>query len=241
MDIFVPLELPVSYQIIPSLLTAECAQNLRERKRAAPALFEFSQHGLRHEMVVRGRTVYYEFGPERTYDEQLSIIRDGRDLLQSKLGEAFNPDIFTPPQHKYDGNTLQALRELGVKVLSASCYTAWKHRAVYSVGRALKWTRLGRSGISYHGSVRRDEPLFELSISVPVDNGTRRMNAPNQVMEAIEEARRHVDVVGLMFHHSVYRTSEDHQFLSELAGRLSRLPEAEFSLIGEIASRSGGI
>lgn len=239
MDIFAARELPVSYQIIPSLFTDECAQELRERKRQAPALFEFSQHGLNHEMMVRGRTVYYEFGPERNYDEQLSAIRSGRHLLDSKLGDAFSREVFTPPQHKYDKNTLQALRSLGVKVLSASCYVGWKHRAVYSIGRAFKWTRLGRSGISYHGNVRRDEPLLEISISVPIDNGTRRMSTPGKVIEEIERARRHVDVIGLMFHHAVYKTSEDHEFLSELAERLRRMPGVAFSSIGEIASSRG--
>lgn len=238
MDVFAARKMPVSYQIIPSLLTAECASDLRERKQAAPALFEFSQHGLTHEMTVGGRTVYYEFGPERGYAEQLSIIREGQELLRAKLGDDFSQEVFTPPQHKYDLATLRALRSSGVKVLSASCYMGRKHRAVYAVGRALSWTRLGRSGISYHGRVRRDEPLLELSISVPADNGSSRMATPDQVMAEIEKARRHASVVGLMFHHAVYRTADDLRFLSELAGRLMQMPKAEFLSIGEIASRS---
>ena len=74
MDLFARQRLPVSYQIIPDLLTKACAESLVERKRGAPGLFEFSQHGLTHQMIVGGESVNYEFGPERSYDEQLSLI-----------------------------------------------------------------------------------------------------------------------------------------------------------------------
>ena len=56
-QVFFERELPVSYQIIPEQLTAECAEFLLHRRQRRPELVEFGQHGLRHQMIVRGKVV----------------------------------------------------------------------------------------------------------------------------------------------------------------------------------------
>ncbi len=78
--------LPVSYQIIPERFTAEAAEFMLAERAKAPTLIEFGQHGLRHEMQVGGKTEYYEFGPERTYAQQLADIEAGKALLTARLG-----------------------------------------------------------------------------------------------------------------------------------------------------------
>ncbi|MET3528141.1 DUF2334 domain-containing protein [Phenylobacterium koreense] len=235
MDIFAQRNLPVSYQIIPAALTEDCAEHLKFRRERAAGLFEFCQHGLTHEMTVGGRRVFYEFGPERSYQEQLEIIQAGQAILRERLAAHFNSSIFTPPQHKYDYNTLVALKASGVRVLSASSYASRGHRIVYGVGGLLGRTRLGRSGISYHGRTRRDVGLAELSIAVPVDNGSVRMKTAGAVLAAIGLARRRMSVVGLMFHHNAYPEREDRLFLAELADGLGSLHDVSFHLLGDIA------
>lgn len=239
MDIFAGSGLPVSYQVIPALLTEGCAAELRGRRTATCKLYEFAQHGLTHEMSVNGRRVFYEFGPERTYQQQLEIIQLGQALLEERLGEHFNRAVFTPPQHKYDRNTLTALKASGVQVLSASMYRDPLRRTVNGLARTLGLSSLGNKGVSRHGMVRRDVPLLELSITVVVDDATTRMQRADAVVAAIEEARRSTPIVGLMFHHAAYKTGADRAFLTELAERLGNLPNASFHLIGDLADSMG--
>lgn len=237
-DIFDRRKLPVSYQIIPAQLDAGCAAFLRARRASSPELFEYGQHGLTHEMIVRGKRVFYEFGPERSYGDQLAIIREGQRILRDQLGSDFNGRVFTPPQHKYDRNTLKALAASGVEVLSASNYPDPGHRAAYALGRRMGWSSIGKAGISYHGQTRADSGLTEISIAVPVDNGSRRMPHANNVLSAIAKARRHTDLVGLMFHHNAYATAADRAFLNEIADLLVQVPSASFHLLSDLSVTS---
>lgn len=233
-EIFAARRLPVSYQVIPQALTPECVDFLQAERKKAPELFEFGQHGLSHEMMVNGRREFYEFGPERGYEEQLQIIRAGRDILRESLGEAFSGEVFTPPRHRYDRNTLKALRAAGVTILSASSYSGMRYRLAYGLGRALKLSNLGRPGVPYHGAVRPDCGLFELSISVPVDDGVRTGASVADVMAMIAKASRTTSTIGLMFHHHAYAATEDQAFLRELAERLAATPNVSFHRLSEL-------
>lgn len=236
LDTFGVRGLPVSYQIIPVALTTNCARDIADRREADPDLFEFAQHGLTHGMTIRGREVNYEFGPERSYEEQLKVIQSGQALLRELMGRHFNQDVFTPPQHKYNRSTLLALKAAGVKVLSASNYaTSARHRIAYGIGRAAGMSSIGRNGISYHGRVRPDCQLLELSISVGVDDGSVHRSTVDEVMAAIEAARARTPLVGLMFHHQAYSGRADQQFLADLADSLKALPDVSFHLIGDLA------
>jgi predicted deacetylase len=233
-EIFAAQRLPVSYQVIPQALTPECAEFLQAEHKKAPELFEFGQHGLSHEMMVNGRREFYEFGPERGYDEQLQVILAGREILRQQLGEAFGGEVFTPPRHRYDRNTLKALRAAGVTILSASSYPDLRHRVAYRLGRAMGLSNLGRPGVPYHGAVRPDCGLFELSISVPVDDGVRTGASAADVMEMIAKASRTTSTIGLMFHHHAYASAADQAFLRELAGRLTATPNVSFHRLSEL-------
>ncbi|MBT9471356.1 MAG: DUF2334 domain-containing protein [Pseudomonadota bacterium] len=233
-EAFARNQIPVSYQIIPKALTPECVQFLRAEKAKTPELFEFGQHGLTHEMTVNGRRMFYEFGPERSYEEQLEVIRAGREILQEQLGADFNGEVFTPPRHRYDRNTLKALRAVGVTILSASSYPGLQHRIAYGVGRAFGLSNLGRPGVPYHGAIRPDSGLFELSISVAVDNGERNQATPSDIIEMIARARRVMPTIGLMFHHHAYESPQDQAFLRELASRLTSLPGVSFHRMAQL-------
>lgn len=235
--IFAEHRIPVSYQVIPAALTTECAGFLRAQRLQAPDLFEFGQHGFKHEMMIGGRRVFYEYGPERSYDEQLATILDGQTLLRERLGEDFEAAIFTPPRHRYDRATLAALATAQVRILSASSYCSLPHRAAYSLGRRFGLTNLGRPGVSYHGRVRPDSGLFELSIAVAVDNGSRTKVTAAEVLQRVAVARRHTNAVGLMFHHNAYASPSDQAFLVELASGLSALPDVSFHRLVELHQR----
>jgi hypothetical protein len=226
--------LPVSYQIIPEQFSPEAADFMLAQRAKTPELIEFGQHGLRHEMQVRGKTEYYEFGPERSYSQQLADIEAGKALLHERLGAGESLRVFTPPRHRYDLNTLKAIRETGFSVLSASSYTSLPHRLAYAAGRLLGLTNLGRPGVPWHQRRRPDSGLFELSVAIGVDNGAAILGSVDNVVAAVGAARRHTSSVGLLFHHDVFGAPEGQAYLNDLAGRLAQIPGVRFHTIGAL-------
>src|SRR5262244_1270877 len=78
--LFLGRETPINLGVIPGRLTAACAELLAESAGAAPAALELNQHGwlhLNHER--KGRKC--EFGPSRTYAEQLADVAQGRERM----------------------------------------------------------------------------------------------------------------------------------------------------------------
>ncbi len=228
--------LPVSYQVIPAKLTDECAEWFKARKAAAPDLYEIGQHGMTHHVTVGDVIRNHEFGPERDYVEQLSLISEGRAILDAKLGDAWNHRLFTPPQHKFNRDTLRALAASGFSVISGASYTDPIRRAAYVVGRALGRTTIRGGGVSWHGKTRPEAPLTEMSISVAVDEGSPLDRDLDAVMTDIARARRQTIYVGLMFHHQAWSGDDKRDWLTELARRLKRLEGVDFASLGSAAN-----
>ncbi|HTI30522.1 MAG TPA: DUF2334 domain-containing protein, partial [Sphingomonas sp.] len=233
--VFESAGLPVSYQIIPDKLTDECAAWIRARKAAAPDLYEFGQHGMTHHTMVDGVLKNHEFGPERDYRDQLALIEQGRDILDAKVGDAWERTLFTPPQHKFTRDTLRALAASGYAVLSGASYTDPIRRAAYVIGRLLGLTTLKGGGVSWHGRTRPEAPLTEISIGVAVDEGSPLERDLDAVMADIARARTQTPWVGLMFHHQAWPGEAKRAWLEALAARLKTLDGVRFSAIAPIA------
>ena len=231
---FIEARIPVSYQIIPAGLTAECADYLLAVERANPGLIEFGQHGLHHKMILRGKSLKREFGPERTLAQQSADIEEGLRILRDRLGADREISLFTPPQHKFDRQTLVAAAAAGHTVFSAACYPSPHHRLAYAIGRKLKLSSIRHHGISYHGQERPEAKLQELSISVAVDNGRWVTCPAGQLDAALDRAGRHDDTVGLMFHHKVYADAPKE--LASIVAQLARYPQASFHRLGDLAA-----
>src|SRR5215467_4137350 len=74
--LFMERNTPINLGVIPGRLTAACAELLAQSTGAAPALLELNQHGWLHLNHEReGRKC--EFGPSRTYAEQLADVAQG--------------------------------------------------------------------------------------------------------------------------------------------------------------------
>jgi len=227
--------LPVSYQVIPAQLTDEAAEQLRAFHADQPDLCEFGQHGLAHEMSIGGKRLTWEFGRERDLVTQQQVIAEGKSIMQAKLGEAFPARVFTPPRHRFDGNTVRALHAEGFTILSAAAYTDPLRRIVYRLGHQLQLGSIGNRGITYHQGQRPEAPLQEMSIAVAVDDGAPLRRELGAVLKQIERARQHTTAVGLMFHHQAWDSPEGARFLDELALGLKGLPDCDFALLSELA------
>ena len=234
-ETFADAGIPVSYQIIPSHLTQPCAEYLLSLQRQHPQLVEFGQHGLHHRMILNGRELKREFGPERTLQDQAKAIGLGREILRQKLGGAATIEVFTPPQHKFDSNTVKAAAAAGHKVFSAACYRTAHHQLAYAVGRGLGFGAVGCQGISYDGEMRPEAPILEMSIAIDVDDGRRRKRDAADVernLRAVAVRRKHV---GLMFHHALYAAPEARQELASIAACLASFGAAHFGLLRSAA------
>jgi peptidoglycan/xylan/chitin deacetylase (PgdA/CDA1 family) len=116
LSLFETQEMAINIEVIPGLLTTECAGLLGAAPSGQPKLIEVNQHGWRHENhETTGRKC--EFGPARDYQQQLEDIRAGRARLDEMLGSAFYP-VFTPPWNRYCDATCQALIDLGFHAIS---------------------------------------------------------------------------------------------------------------------------
>lgn len=231
--------LPVSYQVIPALLTEEAAGHLRAFHAEQPQLCEFGQHGLAHEMTISGKRLSWEFGRERDLATQRQVIAEGKAIMRDRLGAAFSGTVFTPPRHRFDANTVRALHAEGFTVLSVAAYADPLRRLIYGLGRAFGLGTLGNRGITWHPGLRPEAPLRELSIAVAVDDGPPVEREVGEVLAGIERAALHSDTVGLMFHHQAWEGARGAKFLDDLATALRELPDCEFVLLSSLAQNSG--
>jgi hypothetical protein len=228
-ETFAAVEIPVSYQIIPSRLTEPCAEYLLSLQQQYPQLVDFGQHGLHHRMTLNGRELKREFGPERSLEDQSETIRRGRDILRQRLGAAAAAiEVFTPPQHKFDGNTIKAAAAAGYRIFSAACYPTLHHQLAYAIGRGLGLGAVGCHGISYDGEMRPEAPILEMSIAIDADDGRRRKRNAVDIersLRAVAPLRSHV---GLMFHHALYAAPEARQELASIAVCLASIGRGRF-------------
>ena len=116
LELFRQQQTPLNLAVIPGRLTAAGRDCLLQAVEAAPALIELHQHGwqhLNHELAGRK----CEFGPSRSFAKQLADIQQG----QLRMTEAFGPhwfSAFVPPWNRCTDTTVQALAQLGFRVLS---------------------------------------------------------------------------------------------------------------------------
>ncbi|HEX3087730.1 MAG TPA: hypothetical protein VHQ23_03685 [Ilumatobacteraceae bacterium] len=114
LDRFEARGLHIDLAAIPVELDAELAVALCTR--ASTGLVHLHQHGFRHvNHEANGRK--YEFGPSRTYDQQLADIAQGRALIADLLHPYVDP-IFTPPWNRCTDQTAAVLINLGFQILS---------------------------------------------------------------------------------------------------------------------------
>jgi len=117
--IFTKNRIPVNLQVVPNKLTGEAKEWLNAKKAETPGLIEINQHGWSHtNRAHEGEP--HEFGPSVSFQEQLSDISKGMDVMKAAFSQNF-VEVFTPPYHGYDSNTIKALKMLDFKAISKFC------------------------------------------------------------------------------------------------------------------------
>ena len=244
-DVMLDAGVPCAYQVVPDYLDEKSALELRRLKSAHKDLLEFNQHGLHHEQILNGEPTYSEFAGGRSHADQLKDIREGRHFLLEHLGEAFSGDVFTPPCHKYDAQTLRALGDLGFTTLSAGVRVDWPSRAYYGVGRALSKIEWLGKRVSYHQRPTPDARVVEISCAIDVhmdedDQGQRIEKSLDMLWEEFEVARTAGIAVGIMTHHQVCDTETRQAIYREFVSRLVAEPTVQITSLRRLADAARG-
>jgi predicted glycosyltransferase len=193
LDLALARGVPMNLEIIPGRLTPACTATLKNVLRADRALLSLDQHGWIHSNhEPEGRKC--EFGPSRSFTQQLHDIAQGKAILEATFEELFFP-AFTPPWNRCTTDTYRVLDELGFQVLS-------KDR--------------GKDGITGH---RFSEISTTLDLYTWKDGA--RMKAPHEIVQVLMSQMDMLPMVGLLLHHKVMER-EAFLFLDQLLVELTR-------------------
>lgn len=193
LDLALARGVPMNLEIIPGRLTPACTATLKNVLRADRALLSLDQHGWIHSNhEPEGRKC--EFGPSRSFTQQLNDIAQGKAILESTFEELFFP-AFTPPWNRCTTDTYRALDELGFQVLS-------KDR--------------GKDGITGY---RFSE--ISTTLDLYTWKGGARMKAPHEIVQVLISQMDMLPMVGLLLHHKVMER-EAFVFLDQLMAELTR-------------------
>lgn len=243
-ELLIEERVPCNYLVIPRFITRESARFMRDLKASHPSLVKLNQHGYLHEQTVRGRHDYSEFAGHRPYEEQLAAIAEGKRILEDYLGDDFDTDVFTPPCHKYDGNTLRALKELGFTIFSSGVRPDLPARIYYRMGHAFQRVTLLGERVSWHGTRDPETNLLDLSTCINVDeefdrHGVRKIKTAAELIQEYERAKTIHPIVGVLIHHGQYETPDKFATLKTLIEHVRNDPAAELTYIESIAERLG--
>jgi peptidoglycan/xylan/chitin deacetylase (PgdA/CDA1 family) len=199
LELFIQHSIPINLEIIPGRLAREAIDLLRRYKDKHPDLFEFNQHGWLHLNHEReGRKC--EFGPSRSFDDQLSDISIGKKVLEDAFGKEFSP-VFTPPWNRCTSDTFRALDQLGFqgisKIRSDSPVTGYSFREVSVTLDLYRWS------------------------------GGAAMRSPEEIVEELISQMSGPGTVGIMLHHKVMN-EDAFKFLKLLLDEVSRYQFIDF-------------
>lgn len=218
-DVLAEREVPCAWACIPAELTAEAAARL-----GTSPVMSLHQHGWSHQRLhPDGSDSRDEMVGYRTVADQRAAIERGRAAMTQLVGANLDLHTFTPPRHRYTRATVQALRELGFRRLSAGVYFDLPSRVACGVAR-----RLGLPAVAGRGMSRHDRPAgagpVEVSTSVNIDldrSGEARPVDVEQVLAEVVAAAAFTPTIGLLLHHEIY--ADDPARVATLGRLLDRL------------------
>lgn len=194
---------PISHAVEPGNVTVEVANWLILQKKQNPALIEIIQHGYNHNLDNPGLKM--EFGGSRTYEDQLTDIREGKRIMNELFGSYWTP-VFTFPYGTYNQATLRAVDDAGYPAISSRMQFSAKVRLKNSIGKFLGKDLLLGKKINYHPDQRKGYNFREISVSA---NLIRKYTGFDQaehysaeeILQQIKLASEYTNIIGLLLHH----------------------------------------
>jgi hypothetical protein len=190
------LKIPVVYAVIPKLLEKSAAIFLRKAKEKTPDLIDIVQHGYAHENHADAGQRKYEFGDNRTYQQQVYDIEAGIKIMKKWFGGLLTPG-FIPPYHSENADTVKALEYLDVPLYSARLKLPCKKTKFLELPAKVWIHRLDSKG-------------------APAPLNFRRVSA--ELVEALSTQK----ISGMVCRHHMLTHPNDHKILKALMGIVLR-------------------
>ena len=203
-ELFEDRNVPLDMAVIPNELHDECIDQIAGLLHGSPDLFHIHQHGYSHENhETNGRKS--EFGKCRAAQDQFVDIEKGYARLLDIFGDRVEP-IFTPPWNRCTQDTVDALNEAGLSILS---------RDVGAESLALT-------------------DLVEIPVAVDwvkLRNADKSGN--NESINRLSKHLASADVVGIMLHHE-HMDEAELAFLDEVVTVLLGSGNVEFEFMTDV-------
>ncbi len=198
-DITLSYDVPLNLQIIPEKLTPGGIRFLKDCNRISSALVSLNQHGLSHHNHENvGRKC--EFGPSRSFQEQMHDIAKGKTILESIFPIRFFP-VFTPPWNRCTTDTFQVLDELGFHILSKDN---------------------GKPPVTGYSFTE-----ISTTLDLCTWKGGPQLKGPEDIATCFLKQMHELDLIGILLHHKVMDT-EAFLFLDQLLAELRQWPNIVF-------------
>lgn len=162
-DLFLERRVPLVMAVEPANVTQEVVAWLREQMALNPDLVEVMQHGFDHKIKNRYRKG--EFGGQRSYEEQRRDIAAGQRLMNEYFSNLWFP-AFNFPYGPYNPAAMQALNDLGYRVVNSHFNPAMSRRWFYWVGHRLGRGYLFGRHVSWHLQRYPGTQLLEVDMGV---------------------------------------------------------------------------
>lgn len=230
---------PITHAVEPANVTDEAAQWLLQEKAKDPRLIEIMQHGFDHQKRDVG-----EFGGNRPYDDQLSDLGRGIEIMTDKFGEAFLPCL-NFPFGPYNQASMKAADKLGYRIISSHYNCRRSRRIMYAVGHLLRRGQILDRHVSYHLDYYVGTGMFSIDMAVSFiksyigEYGSRDcvFHPADWVVERTKQFIPFTPVIGVLLHHRFHTSPESLDLITEVIDRLKQIPGAEFLNMEEIYRR----
>lgn len=125
LETFLASGIPISCGIVPEWLDDQFCRYLRSLAERYPNMVEVHQHGYRHvNWGPFGCDSKWEFGANRSFEQQYRDATDGRACLQRAFPD-FLVDVFSPPFGAFNETTVQVLEKIGLAAISSLRGQEW--------------------------------------------------------------------------------------------------------------------
>jgi len=217
--IFIDREIPITHAVEPANISQEIVKWLLSIKEEYPHLITIMQHGYDH--TIKNPRQYSEFGGDRTYDEQYADIRRGKDLMNAYFGDAWFP-AFNFPCAPYNHASIQALQNVGYKVLNSHFNIEWKRRIFYFVGHILGKGLLFNRHVSWNMKKYSGTTMYEISMNISFikhyinEDTDCEFYTYEELCSKIDKYLASPHPIGLLLHHRYHVTKESMRLISNL-------------------------
>jgi hypothetical protein len=247
-NIFICEDVPITHVVEPVNITIEVISWLKQLKEKYPNIIEIGQHGYDHTLkaqkIIFGKLRKGEFGYGRSYEEQLSEINNGKQIMDSTFGDTWL-SLFTFPFGGKNMDAIKAVDHCGYKIMNDHHKLDWNHKLFYFIGRLLRRNFLFERPVSYNLKLRPRTNLFNININISLIK--KYINDETEcVMYTLDELKKLTRMylgektIGIVLHHRYHNDEDKMQLVTDYIKWLKTIDGVQFVNQGTIYENFSG-